>query len=90
MLSPLERELLQLTKQYENLKTVINSLRSGNYEGLFEAEQKESERLHTAIDAMRTAIENKGRELYEALQVQKELEKQLGINIHQSQAVLEY
>jgi hydroxymethylpyrimidine pyrophosphatase-like HAD family hydrolase len=73
-LNPIERELLQIIKQHvhsiffflnlhiliqNNLKGVLNSLKTTNWQERNEFEKQESERLHTAIAAMRTAIENK-------------------------------
>ncbi|KAI1725676.1 ras association domain-containing protein 7 [Ditylenchus destructor] len=72
----LERELMQLKKQHNNLQTVLNSLRNAVWPSKVENERQESDRLNTAIDAMKTAIENKRRELHEILELLRTLELQ--------------
>ncbi|KAL3071884.1 hypothetical protein niasHT_031075 [Heterodera trifolii] len=77
MLDSDERELVQLRKQHNNLQTVLNSMRNANWTERIGAESATAERLHTAIAAMRTALAEKKRELFEAVQLQITLEKQL-------------
>jgi len=85
LINATDLELIQLRKQHNNLQTVLNSLRNGSWQEVFEAEKAESERLDTAIAAMNTAIKNKERELYEALQLQKTIESQVELKFKESQ-----
>lgn len=84
-LNSLEQEMMQLLRQHNNLQNILNSLRNSNWKERLESEKRESERLNTAIAAMSVAVENKGRELYEAIQFQKALEVQIEVEQSASQ-----
>uniref|UniRef100_A0A1I8B735 Uncharacterized protein n=1 Tax=Meloidogyne hapla TaxID=6305 RepID=A0A1I8B735_MELHA len=77
LLDSKERELIQLRKQHNNLQAVLESLHNAEWPKCVEAESAEAERLNTTIAAMRTAVAEKNRELLEALDLQKTLERQL-------------
>ena len=52
-----ERELLQLQRQQENLRIILQPLRSGNWNQQYQKEFKRSQKLKAQIEATKEAID---------------------------------
>ncbi|EYC23168.1 hypothetical protein Y032_0016g3154 [Ancylostoma ceylanicum] len=75
--SEADRELLQLQRQQENLRSILGPMRESNWPQQYQKQLKQSHKLRAAIEATKEAIDKTISDIARTRQEEEELQKKL-------------
>ncbi|KIH61323.1 hypothetical protein ANCDUO_08407 [Ancylostoma duodenale] len=75
--SEADRELLQLQRQQENLRSILGPMRESNWPQQYQKQLKQSHKLRAAIEATKEAIDKTISDISRTRQEEEELQKKL-------------
>ncbi|RCN27344.1 hypothetical protein ANCCAN_26921, partial [Ancylostoma caninum] len=75
--SEADRELLQLQRQQENLRSILGPMRESNWPQQYQKQLKQSHKLRAAIEATKEAIDKTISDISRMRQEEEELQKKL-------------